>query len=300
MRRLLASTWLLLVVSGCWLNRDGLGPELSSGGSGAFAGGAGGVSGGAGGASPSGGSGGGLGGGGAESCGNGVVDDGEQCDGAALAGATCVTLGYPGGDLLCDPLTCKYDESGCEVCGDGDIGPGEQCDGTDFGGATCRSLDFAGGTMVCDPVACTIAGCKPHYWQDFEAAQLPSEFGSGGSAPWQLWSGDPHGGTQAARSGVIGGNETSELTLTLQFDVPGEISFWHTESTEQCCDFLELWIDGTRTSRWSGSEWSEAVVNLLAGSHTITWVYAKDLGVVAGQDAVAIDDISAGNGYLSD
>ena len=46
-------------------------------------------------------------------CGNGVVDDGEQCDGGNLGGFSCTDLGYSGGTLACDPITCTYDASGC-------------------------------------------------------------------------------------------------------------------------------------------------------------------------------------------
>ncbi len=46
-------------------------------------------------------------------CGNGVIDDGEQCDGGNLNGFTCTDLGYAGGTLACDPVTCTYDASGC-------------------------------------------------------------------------------------------------------------------------------------------------------------------------------------------
>ena len=49
-----------------------------------------------------------------ELCGNGVIDGGEECDGALLGGATCQTLGFSGGGALnCDPVTCTYDESMC-------------------------------------------------------------------------------------------------------------------------------------------------------------------------------------------
>lgn len=46
-------------------------------------------------------------------CGNGVIDDGEQCDGGNLGGFSCSDLGYSGGTLACDPMTCTYDASGC-------------------------------------------------------------------------------------------------------------------------------------------------------------------------------------------
>lgn len=55
-------------------------------------------------------------------CGNGVIDDGEQCDGGNLGGFTCVDLGYSGGTLGCDPVTCTYDASGCVTDMDGGSG----------------------------------------------------------------------------------------------------------------------------------------------------------------------------------
>ncbi len=47
-------------------------------------------------------------------CGNGGVDDdlGEQCDGTALFGESCVSLGYFGGTLGCT-AQCTLDKSGC-------------------------------------------------------------------------------------------------------------------------------------------------------------------------------------------
>ena len=52
-------------------------------------------------------------------CGNGTIDDGEQCDGGNLNGYTCADLGYSGGTLACDPVTCTYDASGCVTDPDG-------------------------------------------------------------------------------------------------------------------------------------------------------------------------------------
>ncbi|MBI5133613.1 MAG: M23 family metallopeptidase, partial [Thaumarchaeota archaeon] len=45
-------------------------------------------------------------------CGNNIREGAEKCDGTDLAGNTCNSLGYAGGDLRC--LTdCKFDESLC-------------------------------------------------------------------------------------------------------------------------------------------------------------------------------------------
>lgn len=48
-----------------------------------------------------------------QTCGNGVIEGTEQCDGGNLNGATCSLLGQGTGSLGCDPLRCRYDTSGC-------------------------------------------------------------------------------------------------------------------------------------------------------------------------------------------
>jgi hypothetical protein len=55
-------------------------------------------------------------------CGNGSIDDGEQCDVNNLGGFSCVDLGYSGGTLGCDPVTCTYDASACTTDMDGGSG----------------------------------------------------------------------------------------------------------------------------------------------------------------------------------
>jgi hypothetical protein len=49
-------------------------------------------------------------------CGNGVVDAGEQCDGANLAGQTCATRGMQGAGLACR-VDCTFDLSACTAVG---------------------------------------------------------------------------------------------------------------------------------------------------------------------------------------
>jgi hypothetical protein len=45
-------------------------------------------------------------------CGNGTVENTERCDGSAVGGETCASLGYVGGTLACR-ASCAYDTSGC-------------------------------------------------------------------------------------------------------------------------------------------------------------------------------------------
>ena len=77
-------------------------------------------------------------------CSNNIREEGEECDGTDLGGATCASLDGPGyeGVLSCDS-NCHFDTSGCteiSKCGNGEIDDGESCDGFELDGATCASL----------------------------------------------------------------------------------------------------------------------------------------------------------------
>jgi hypothetical protein len=88
-------------------------------------------------------------------CGNGVVNPGEACDGADLAGASCESEVQGTGTLACN-ADCSFDLTGCDAsaCGNGVAEPGEACDGADLAGATCSTVGFSAGELGCD------AGCN--------------------------------------------------------------------------------------------------------------------------------------------
>jgi alpha-tubulin suppressor-like RCC1 family protein len=88
-----------------------------------------------------------------DSCGDGFIDPGEQCDGADLGDATCGSLGYHGGIIGCMD-NCTFDVSSCADegrCGDGLLQSAhEECDAAERGGVTCSSLGYYGGELSCD------------------------------------------------------------------------------------------------------------------------------------------------------
>jgi len=88
------------------------------------------------------------------SCGNGVIDAGEECDGGDLGGATCGSEGFVGGTLSCTS-SCTFDTSACSSCGNGVVDDGEVCDGGDLGGATCGSLGCTGGGALACNFSCS-------------------------------------------------------------------------------------------------------------------------------------------------
>lgn len=163
------------------------------------------------------------------SCGNGVKDAGEACDGAALGGATCEALCYPGGTPSCTAY-CTLDVSTCTgslpVCGDGVVDCGEECDQGELGGLSCSALGYEGGTLGCTS-ACflDLQGCGALlqlYEEGFEGG-CPAGWTLGGD--WQC--GVPTSGPGSARTGstalatVLAGNySNSQAWATAVADSP--------------------------------------------------------------------------------
>ena len=85
-------------------------------------------------------------------CGNGVIDDGEACDGSEFGGNTCENQGFLGGALMCSPDCLGFMTDGCQgaICGNGTIELDELCDGDDVGDGTCEAEGFVGGTLGCN------------------------------------------------------------------------------------------------------------------------------------------------------
>ena len=89
--------------------------------------------------------------GGGEQCGNGIVEEGEVCEGDDLQGETCESLGFVGGELSCHDDCTSFETKDCvaAVCGDGVAEGEEECDSEDLRGKTCQELGFAGGELIC-------------------------------------------------------------------------------------------------------------------------------------------------------
>lgn len=100
--------------------------------------------------------------GGPVTCGDGIANGGESCDGEDLGGQTCADFGFEEGTLVCDS-ECNILTDGCRICGDDMLAASELCDGTNLGGETCVSQGFGGGTLQCDPECdgFITTGCSP-------------------------------------------------------------------------------------------------------------------------------------------
>jgi hypothetical protein len=94
-------------------------------------------------------------------CGNGVIDPGEDCEPSIFDGnqTPCSSLLPAETDnalVQCTATTCRYDFSNCDaapkaVCGNGKLEAGEQCDGEARFVRTCVEyrLDYTGGGFGC-------------------------------------------------------------------------------------------------------------------------------------------------------
>lgn len=93
-------------------------------------------------------------------CGDGLVDEGEQCDESNLDNNICPS---GNGQLRCND-DCTFDLSNCDPCGNGVVDEGEECDKADIGGlATPRPCAGAnlGGPNELPPITPPITG-KPY------------------------------------------------------------------------------------------------------------------------------------------
>lgn len=242
---------------------------------------------------------GGSGGSATGSCGDGVLDPGEQCDGNDLAGQQCADLGFMYGVLRCDPAICALDATECfsQICPNGVAEPGEECDGADLGGQTCQSLGFNAGTLSCD-ANCMYQGCSDAFVDDFESgASFMAGWTTSGQANWFVSTTTPHDGVYCAESGNINDYDTSTLSRTMTFGPNGSISFWHAESTESNYDYLRFYIDNVMQGEWDGiTGWTQSSYPVAQGTHTLEWRYEKDISISQGADAVYIDDVVAIDG----
>jgi|GEM_PF-861530 len=125
---------------------------------------------------------------------------------------------------------------------------------------------------------------------DFESGSLSSAYTLGGNANWYVTTGTVHGGTYAARSGVISHSQSTWMTRTA---VGGPMSFWYRVSSESGYDWFNFYVDGVQMVHRSGNvAWTMYSYTLPAGTHTLKWEYVKDASVSGGSDAVWIDDLT--------
>ncbi|MBR1644205.1 MAG: hypothetical protein IJ684_02405 [Bacteroidales bacterium] len=134
------------------------------------------------------------------------------------------------------------------------------------------------------------------------------ERGHFGSFPWDTlspypWTTDttaPHGGRYAARSGVQGDMQQSDLCITVEVNRRDTLAFWYRTSSEEGQDALVLLIDGREHKRWSGvGQWKRYATPVDPGRHTFCWRFATDDFGSDGDNCAWLDDIRLPFGRLA-
>ena len=87
-------------------------------------------------------------------CGNGVVEVGEQCDGADVAELTCSELGFATGVLACNSERCRLDVSGCVSA------PARECIDACTEAKCGSAIEACIETEGCETVLDCLDGCR--------------------------------------------------------------------------------------------------------------------------------------------
>lgn len=120
-----------------------------------------------------------------------------------------------------------------------------------------------------------------------------------GASPWTVVSDTTHDGAYAARSGVIGNNQTNRLTATVEG--AGTLAFWWKVECEDDPSVFDNWdfasfsVDGVEAARMDGdSGWVRFEKTIAGeGAHTLEWTYRKDRGDESDtEDAMWVDEVA--------
>ncbi|HEY3356974.1 MAG TPA: hypothetical protein VGQ83_27235, partial [Polyangia bacterium] len=147
-------------------------------------------------------------------CGDDAVEGHEVCDGADLAGRDCVSFGFTGGALACDPSCTRFDLAGCTgvpaawTCQPSTYGRADGCDcgcgavDPDCADATAAACQFCGGF---DPGSCGGGTCPGNIDPINNAACLPPVCGDGVAAGTEACDGPDLRWQDCVSLGYLGG-----------------------------------------------------------------------------------------------
>lgn len=129
--------------------------------------------------------------------------------------------------------------------------------------------------------------------EDFESGDFTEfEWQNNSSNPWTIKPMVANSGMYSAKSGSIGNNLNTQLSIQVNAPTDDVIIFARKVSSEADYDFLTFYIDGFQQDSWSGQlSWETVSYPVSAGNHTFTWEYSKNQFIVEGSDAAYIDDI---------
>lgn len=138
-----------------------------------------------------------------------------------------------------------------------------------------------------------VSGPAKTGYEGFETNSFSSfNWTNSSASPWTIQDTDVFKGIYAAKSGAIGNNESTSITLTQSGLLAGNISFYQKLSSEASGDYQRFYIDEVLQGEWSGElGWTLRSYPVTAGTHTFRWTYIKNAANSAGSDCAWVDDI---------
>ena len=169
-------------------------------------------------------------------------------------------------------------------------------------GTTICFTTLTNGTYATNISTCLSVGLQIEDWESNSFNSYAWENSS--SIPWTIVSTGAHAGQYCAKSGNIGDNANTDLTITLDVlnaenvefykkvscEAPGS-NWW--SSGETYYDYLAFYIDDNMKGQWAGTSdnWSLQTYSVATGTHTLKWSYVKDVNTTGGSDCAWVDDI---------
>jgi len=127
--------------------------------------------------------------------------------------------------------------------------------------------------------------------EDFESGELdPDLWTNSASYPWTFSTENPYEGIYCLKSGSIGNNATTDISLLYESAEADSISFYYRVSSESGYDKMSFYINNVKKGEWSGEVgWTKAQYAVTAGRHIFKWQYKKDYSSTGGSDCCWID-----------
>ena len=126
--------------------------------------------------------------------------------------------------------------------------------------------------------------------ENFESGFSPNlNWGFSGNQDWQITESDQYEGYYSAQSGDIGDSQTSQMSVTMDVVMAGDLEFYYRVASEYSpsgqnfYDGLEFYIDNQMVGQYQPgangeTPWVQASFTVTPGLHTFTWSYTKDGG----------------------
>ena len=130
--------------------------------------------------------------------------------------------------------------------------------------------------------------------EDFERGDFTAfDWQLSGNKQWTVTNSEALNGSYCAKSGTISHNQSTTLSITMDIEYDGEISFWRKVSSEEKYDNLEFFINGSSKGKWAGAlDWEKFTYPIQTGENTFKWTYTKDISQSSGLDCAWLDDIA--------